>query len=161
SFNGQNGNPFGWRDETSGSGTNASVNWTKNLSARAFSNFTLSFNRNESVTLPYFQSLGVNTAQQLGMLGTSPDPRNFGPPTLTFTNYQSLNDANSSTAATTTFTISENYTYRVGKHNLSWGGGWTKNLNNSITVNNGRGTFTFTGLSTSNFGANGQPITGT
>ena len=156
--NRQSGNPFGFRDQTQGDGSNSSINWTKNFSPRLFSNFTIGFNRNYNLAIPYFQTLGLDAASQLGIAGTSPDPRNFGPPSLTFTNYGSLNDGNPSTSAVNTLTISEAFTYRRGKHNFGWGGGWSKAMNNSITDSNGRGTFTFSGLSTSNFDASGNPL---
>ena len=161
SRNGQNGNPFAFRDETQGDGSNSSINWTKNLSARMFSNFTIGFNRNYSQTVPYFQTLGVDVASQLGIAGTSPDPRNDGPPTLSFTNYAGLNDGSPSKTAVNTWNLSESFTYRRGKHNWGWGGQWSKAMTNTITDSNGRGTFTFSGLSTSNFDANGQAIKGT
>lgn len=158
SRNGQNGNPFAFRDETQGDGSNSSIAWTKNLSARMFSNFTIGFNRNYSQTVPYFETLGLNAASELGIVGASPDPRNFGPPALSFTNYGGLNDGSASKTAVNTFTLSEAFTYRRGKHNFGWGGGWSKPMTNTITDSNGRGTFTFNGLSTSNLDAAGQPI---
>jgi len=159
--NGQNSTPFGFRDETQGNGSNSNVNWTKNLSTRAFSNFTIGFNRNQSQTVPYFQTLGVNAASQLGISGASPDPRNFGPPSLNFTNYGGLTDGSPTVSAVNTLNLSETITYRRGKHNWSWGGQWSKNMTNTIADSNGRGTFTFSGLSTSNFDPNGLPIAGT
>ena len=156
--NGQTSTPFSYRDETSGNGSNSSVGWTKNLSTRMFSNFTIGFNRNYSQTIPYFQTQGVDVAAQLGILGASPDPRNYGPPSLNFTNYAGLNDGSPTTSAVNTLNLSESITYRVGKHNFSWGGQWSKAMTNTIADSNGRGTFVFSGLATSNFDANGLPI---
>ena len=62
------------------------------------------------------------------------------------------------TTAVNTLNLSESFTYRRGKHNWGWGGQWSKAMTNTLTDSNGRGTFTFSGLSTSNFDANGQPI---
>ena len=143
--NGQTGNPFGFRDQTQGDGSNSSINWTKNFSPRLFSNFTIGFNRNYTQAVPYFETLGVNAASQLGIVGASPDPRNYGPPALSFTNYSGLTDGNPSTTAVNTLTLSESFTYRRGKHNFGWGGGWSKAMTNTITDSNGRGTFTFSG----------------
>ena len=159
--NGANANPFAFRDETQGDGSNTSVSWTKNLSSRMFSNFTVGFNRNYSQTVPYFQTQGVDVAAQLGIFGASPDPRNFGPPTLTFTNFGGLNDGSPTTTAVNTLNVSESFTYRRGKHNWGWGGQWSKAMTNTIADSNGRGTFSFSGLATSNFNAAGQPIAGT
>ncbi len=161
SRNGQNLNPYTFRDEIQGDGSNTSVAWTKNLSSRMFSNFTIGFNRNYSQTVPYFQTAGVNVAAQLGIAGTSPDPRNYGPPTLSFTNYGNLTDGSPVTTAVNTLNLSESFTYRRGKHNWGWGGSWSKAMTNTIADSNGRGTFSFSGLSTSNFDVNGQPIKGT
>jgi hypothetical protein len=158
---GQTGNPFGFRDDTQGDGSNSSINWTKNFSPRLFSNFTIGFNRNYTEAVPYFQTLGQDVASQLGIIGTSPDPRNDGPPTLSFTNYTGLNDGNASKTAVNTLTLSEAFTYRRGKHNFGWGGGWSKAMTNTITDSNGRGTFTFNGTATSNLDANGLPIANT
>ena len=161
SSNGQNGNPFAFRDEKQGDGSNSSVAWTKNLSSRMFSNFTIGFNRNYNLLVPYFETLGVDAASQLGIIGTSPDPRNFGPPSLSFTNYNGLSDGNPSTTAVNTLNVSESFTYRRGKHNWGWGGQWSKAMTNTVADSNGRGTFAFSGLSTSNFDTTGQPIKGT
>ena len=158
SRNGENGNPFTFTDETKGNGSNSNVTWTKNLGTRAFSNFTVGFNRNYSQLNPYFETLGLDVSSQLGILGTSQDPRNFGPPTLSFTNYGGLTDGSASTSAVNTLNVSENFTYRRGKHNWGFGGQWSKSMTNTITDSNGRGTFAFSGIATSNFDANGQPI---
>ena len=122
------------------------MNWTKNLGTRTFSNFTIGFNRNYNQTVPYFQTLGVDAAAQLGIFGASPDPRNYGPPSLNFTNYGGLNDGSPSTSAVNTLNLSETVTYRRGKHNWGWGAQWSKAMTNSIADSNGRGTFTFSGL---------------
>jgi hypothetical protein len=159
--NGQNSTPFAFRDETSGFGSNSSVGWTKNLSTALFSNFTIGFNRNENLTVPYFQTLGVDVASQLGIQGASSDPRNYGPPSLSFTNYAGLNDGTPATSAVNTFNLSEQVTYRHAKHNFSWGAQWSKNMTNTISDSNGRGAFTFSGLATSNFDAQGLPVPGT
>ncbi len=134
------------------------MNWTKNLGTRTFSTFTIGFNRNYNQTVPYFQALGVDTASLLGIFGASPDPRNYGPPSLNFTNYGGLNDGSPTTSAVNTLNLSETVNFRQGKHNWSWGAQWSKAMTNSIADSNGRGTFTFSGLSTSNFDANGLPI---
>ena len=157
----QNVNPFTYRDESQGHGSNSSINWTKNLSPRLFSNFTVGFNRNYTEAIPYFQTLGLNAFTAFGIAGASADPRNAGPPTLSFTNYGGLNDGNASKSAVNTWNLQEGFTYRRGKHNWGWGAQWSKAMTNTLSDSNGRGTFTFTGLSTSNFDANGQPIKGT
>jgi len=161
SRNGQNVNPFTFRDETQGDGSNSSIAWTKNLSSRMFSNFTIGFNRNYSQTVPYFETQGLNALAAFGIAGASQDPRNAGPPTLNFTNYGDLTDGTATKSAVNTWNLSESFTYRRGKHNWGWGGSWSKAMTNTVSDSNGRGTFTFSGLSTSDFDAKGQPMKGT
>ena len=159
SRNSNNLQTFGYRDEASGRGVNANVNWTHNLTTRLFNNATVSFNRNRSETTPFFAS-GTDVAALLGIRGASNDPRNFGPPTLNFTNYGALTDASPVNSATQTFGLQESMLWNRGRHNVSWGGDYRWYLTNTITDANGRGTFTFSGLATSQLNA-GQPVAGT
>jgi hypothetical protein len=158
--NGNNLQTFGYRDETAGRGINTSINWTHNLTTRMFNNFTVSFNRNRNETVPFF-AYGTDYATLLGIQGTSSDPRNFGPPTLNFTNYGGLTDASPVRTATQTFGLQESVLWNHGKHNVSMGGDYRWYLTNTITDSNGRGTFTFSGLATSQLNAQGQPVAGT
>ena len=54
------------------------------------------------------------------------------------------------------FGIADTLTEHKGKHNWSFGGGFTHYLNNLITDPNGRGAFTFSGLETAQY-VNGPP----
>ena len=88
-------------------------------------------------------------------------PINFGPPTLTFTNFGSLTDGSPSQSAIYNFGFTESLAIHRGKHNWTFGGGYTRYFRNTVTDANGRGTFNFTGLATSQLNANGQPVPGT
>ena len=118
------------------------------------------FNRNTNLTTPFFAN-GANVAAGLGIQGTSSNPINFGPPTLTFTNFGSLTDGSPSQTAVYNFGFTESLAIHRGKHNWTFGGGYTRYFRNSVTDANGRGTFNFTGLATSQLNANGQPVAGT
>jgi hypothetical protein len=150
---------YGCCDTLHGQGLNTNLNWRHRFAARSFNNVTLQFNRNTNTTIPYFAN-GTNIAAELGILGTSPSPLNYGPPTLGFTNFSSLSDTNDSRTAVWSYGLSDTLQLRRGKHNWSFGGGFTHFLNNSITDQNGRGSFSFSGLSTAGY-ANGLPISGT
>jgi hypothetical protein len=158
--NGTTAQTFGFRDESSGRGVSVNLNWTHNVTARVFNNVIGSFNRNSSNLVPFFAN-GVDVAAQLGIQGTSPDPQNYGPPNLSFTNFGALSDGSPLRNATYSFGVAENLALHIGKHNWSLGGDYRRYLNNTITDSNGRGTFTFTGLGTSGLDANGQPLPGT
>lgn len=151
---------FGCCDQGSGLGMNTSLNWRHRFGPRSFETLTVNFNRNTTNLTPYF-AFGPDIAAQLGIQGTSRDPRNYGPPTLSFTNYNGLSDATTSRTATESFGFNDTLSIRKGKHNLSFGGGYTHYLNNLVTDSNGRGSFSFSGLSTARFDANGLPVNGT
>ena len=68
---------------STGHGNNTNVNWRHRIGTRSFNNFTLLYNRNVNTTVPFFEN-GPNIAATIGIEGTSPDPLDFGPPTLSF-----------------------------------------------------------------------------
>ena len=151
---------FGCCDLLSGHGYNTQVNWRHRFGTRSFNNVNLTFNRNTNVTTPYFESTG-DVAGTLGIAGPANNPSSYGPPTLGFTNFSSLTDTNAGKTAVWSYGLNDTLQIRRGKHNLSFGGGWTHYLNNSTTDPNGRGSFNFTGTQTAGYGANGLPIAGT
>lgn len=151
---------FGCCDTVNGQGLNTNVNYRRRLGTRNFNSVTLSFNRNTNTTLPFFAN-GPNVAAELGIEGASPNPENFGPPSLSFTNYSSLSDTTESRSAIWNYGLADNVQIHKGKHNWNIGGGFTHYLNNTITDSNGRGSFNFTGLSTAGYNSAGLPISGT
>ena len=158
--NASNDQYFGCCDATSGNGFNGTATWRHRLGTRSFESITLSFNRNTTLGTPYFETLGQNVASQLGILGTSQTPTNYGPPSLSFTNFSSLSDSVATRSAVENFGITDTLTMHKGKHNWSFGGGVTHYLNNLYTDSNGRGAFSFSGLSTAQY-VNGQQTNGT
>ena len=163
SFQRRDGNPvqlFGWRDETSGTGANVDFSYTRNLSARILNTAHVTFNRNRNETVPYFANL-TNVAAALGIQGTSQDPLNWGPPNLSFTNFGGLSDASPVRTVNNTYGFNDSVSMTRGKHNVSTGFSLSRTQLNTRTDSNGRGTFTFTGLSTSLFNAAGSPQSGT
>lgn len=152
--------PFGYADTTGGYGLNATLQWTRNLGPAAVSNAQIRFNRSYTQVTPYF-SLLPNIDQQLGIQGTSTNPLDFGPPTLNFTNFGSLSDSAPRLARNQAQNPSESFTLLKGTHSISLGAGYTRADMSIRTDSNGRGTFNFTGLATSQLNAAGAPQTGT
>ncbi len=148
---------FGCCDSIDGHGYNGNISWRHRIGTRNFNNLVVNFNRNTNTTVPFFEGTG-NVAAALGIAGTSPDPRNDGPPSLSFTNFSPLTDASPSRVAVTTFGFNDNIQIHKGKHNWNFGGGITHYLNNTITDQNGRGSFSFSGLSSAGYDANGLPL---
>jgi hypothetical protein len=163
SFQRRDSNPvqlYGWRDSSSGTGANVDFSYTRNLTARTISVAHATFNRSRTESDPYFANL-TNVAAELGIQGTSQEPLNWGPPNLSFTNFGSLSDSSPSRVVNNTFGLNETLSYTHGKHNLSGGVFFTRTQLNVRTDSNGRGSFTFTGLQTSEFDAGGTPQNGT
>jgi trimeric autotransporter adhesin len=152
--------PFGYADTTSGYGMNVQLQWIRNLSAAAINTAQVRFNRNYTNVTPYF-SLFSNVEQQLGMKGYSTNSLDYGPPTLNFTNFATLNDSAPQLNRNQTQSAFDGVNLLKGTHSISLGAGYTRADLATRTDPNGRGTFNFTGLATSALNAQGQPVTGT
>lgn len=157
---GNTAQPFGYSDDTNGYGLNAQLQWTRNLSTRAINSVQLRFNRNRNEITPYF-SLLPDVAAQLGIPGTSANPLDYGPPTLNFTNFASLSDSVATLNRNQSLGLAESIILLHGKHSVTLGGGFTRADLSARTDPNGRGTFNFTGVATSQVAASGHVETGT
>ena len=99
-------------------------------------------------------------SEAVGIGGTSTDPRDFGPPNLSFASFSGLSDSNWSKTAVWNYGASDTLQLHRGKHNWSLGSGFTHYLNNTMGDSNGRGSFSFSGLATAQY-LNGLPVTNT
>ncbi|MGD1091253.1 MAG: TonB-dependent receptor [Bryobacteraceae bacterium] len=149
--------PYGCCDSIHGQGLNTNLNWRHRFGNRSFNNVTLSFNRNTTTATPFFAN---NLASDLGLTGASSDPRDSGPPNLGFASFSGLTDSNWQKTAVWNYGASDTTQLHRGKHNWSFGTGFTHYLNNTIGDPNGRGTFSFSGLATAEY-VNGLPVTNT
>ncbi|MDQ2948748.1 MAG: TonB-dependent receptor, partial [Acidobacteriota bacterium] len=159
SRSGENQQLFGYRDETSGFGANADITYTHNLGQRTINVFRFNFNRNRSTTTPFF-SFKSDVASALGIRGTAPDPINFGPPNLAFTNFGGLTDGSPVLNRVQSMGFTESVSTVIKQHNLSAGMSLTRSQLNVRTDSNARGSFSFSGLETSAFDARGLPLSG-
>ena len=152
---------FGYHDNSTGSGLSASVGWSHSFAPRFNNSATISLSRNTSKNAPFF-AYTENIAAELGIMGTAQDPINYGPPTLSFTNFGSLSDGTASVNRSQSISFTDGITYVIRRrHNLTFGYSFRKMQNNSLAYPNGRGSFSFSGLLTSQLNANGQPFAGT
>ncbi len=158
--NGTTAQPFGYADSTHGYGLNATLQWTRNLSPTSVNNAQIRINRNYTQITPYF-STGPNVAAQLGIPGTSTNPLDYGPPTLNFTNFGALSDSAATLNRTQSQGLSDSISLLHGTHSVSIGGGYTRPDVSVRTDPNGRGTFNFTGVATSEVNAKGQVVPNT
>lgn len=136
---------FGGSDASSGYGENVTLQWTRNLSGTAISNAQVRFNRSTTDIVPYFAN-GPNVAAELGIPGTSSNPLNYGPPTLTFTNYASLSDSTASLTRNQTQSGTESINWLKGTNSITLGVSYTRADLSTVTDPNGRGTFSFSGI---------------
>jgi trimeric autotransporter adhesin len=152
---------FGFKDPTSGYGVSAAAGWSHSFAPRFNNSATLTFSRNDNTTTPYF-AYSDNVAAALGISGASEAPVNYGPPNLSFTNFGGLSDASASVTKNQTTNFTDAVTYVLKrKHNLTMGYLFRKLQQNSTNYQNARGSFTFSGLLTSELNTAGQPVNGT
>ena len=157
---GQNLQPFGYTDTNSGYGISTDLTWTRNFSPTLINNLRVNFNRNRSETTPFFAN-GPNVAAEVGIAGTSTNPANYGPPNLNFTNFASLTDSAPVLTRNQSQGTTESVIWVRGKHSFNFGFIYARNDLSTITDQNGRGTFNFTGEATSAISANGLAVSGT
>jgi hypothetical protein len=152
---------FGFRDSTTGYGLSAAAGWSHSFGRRFNNSANLTFSRNVTIGDPYF-AFSTDVAAELGIAGTSQLPINYGPPNLSFTNFGSLSDGASTSTHNVTYNFTDNITYVLKKkHNLTFGYLFRRLQQNSLSNQNARGSFSFSGLLTSELNANGQPVSGT
>ena len=117
--------------------------------------FRASYNRNRILTQNLYPFEQQTIAAQLGIQGVSPSPFDNGLPSLSFTNFNGLQDTIPLLERDQTFSLSDFMILNRGKHTWRWGGDFRRIQINTETVKNGRGSFVFTGLNTSAPGSAG------
>jgi hypothetical protein len=151
---------FGYLDPGTGFGDNTSLSWTHNIGSNGINTATLTFNRNRTTQNSFF-SYGTDVAAELGIQGTSQSPINYGPPTLSFTNFASLTDALPSQSVVQSLAEGDSYSWVKHNHTMTFGGDFKRQDRNTTTDQNARGSFQFSGIATSAFNSNGQPLPNT
>jgi hypothetical protein len=150
---------YGFMDPSQGHGMSASASWSHTFAPRLTGSLSWSFSRNRSDLVPYF-AFQQNVAAELGIVGTAAEPIAWGPPNLSFTNFGGLSDASASVSRNQTSVLSYGMTLVRKKHNFSFGASARWRQINSMAYQNGRGSYSFSGLMTSSFDSAGQPLAG-
>jgi hypothetical protein len=99
-------------------------------------------------------------ASQVGIVGGSPDPIDFGYAGLNFTSFSGFGDPVPSLTRNQTLRFLDTVTFVHKKHTMKFGGEVRRIQLNTDTNPNPRGQFSFTGLLTSEL-VNGSPVAGT
>ena len=157
----QSANSFpGLTQNTSTRGQNLSLGETHAFSPHTVNTLSFNFNRQRSSTLNPF-AFGQNIAGELGIQGISQDPRDWGLPMIAFTNFGGLSDVIPSLVRSQRVRVFDSVLVNRGKHNVRVGGELRRIERNSLTDPDARGTFTFSGYTTSDFTVGGAPVPGT
>jgi hypothetical protein len=127
---------------------------------RTILNYRGSYNRVRALTSNPF-AFKEDIAGELGITGVSQDPINYGIPTIAFTNYGDLQAANPSLSVNETITVGAGLNRIGSKHTFQFGGDLNWNRRKSQVDPNARGSFDFTGFGSSDFDAEGRPVSGT
>src|SRR5579863_3235791 len=145
---------------TSTRSQNLNLGETHTFSPHMVNTMTVIFNRQRSELLNPF-AFTQNISSQLGIQGISQDPIDWGLPLTLFTNYTGLNDVIPSLTRNQTLRLLDSILWNRGKHNVRFGGEVRRVQINTSIDPDARGTFDFTGYSTSDFTPKGRPVTGT
>jgi trimeric autotransporter adhesin len=151
---------FNFLDVTDSFGINSNVNFTHRVSNRMFLTFGYNFSRLATTTTPFFANR-ANISQQLGITGNNQDAVNWGPPSLGFSSgISSLSDARYASNRNETNAFSFGTFWNHNPHNIRYGVDYRRQEFNSLSQQNPRGSFGFTGIATSQLAA-GLPVSGT
>ncbi len=142
------------------SGQQIGLSGSHRFQTRFLATWRISLNRNRNQNINAF-AYNNNVAEELGITGISQDPINWGIPTISFTNYGDLQLAAPSLIRNQIFSVSWGFIKIGTKHNIRIGGDMRWNQRNQTTDSNARGTFSFTGYTTSLFDPDGLPVAGT
>ena len=146
--------------DTDRHGFNTSVQYSRSF-GRIQSQLQVGFNQNHNQSINRF-AYTRDIAGLLGIQSVSPDPADWGLPTLSFTNFSPLNDLSTSNIDNHQFRVSEQLTWNRRQHSLRFGGDFSTNMNDTHTATgNPRGTFTFTGTATQLLNSSGLRTAGT
>jgi len=146
--NGSSPSIFNFLDSTRSSGYNFNPSWTHRFTTHTFNRLAYQFTRSTNTAVPFFESQGLNVAQQFGIQGTDQQQLYWGPPSLSFSNFQGLSDGNPSLQRNQTSAISDNLQWIKGTHELTFGGDIRFQQFNPVNEANARGSFTFNGTAT-------------
>jgi hypothetical protein len=140
-------------------GQNLSLSETHTFNPHVVNTLTANFNRQRVSSLNAF-AFQDDIAAQLGIQGVSDNPFDWGIPGIGFTNFGGLSDPLPSLVRNQTVRALDVLIWNHGKHNVRMGSELRRVQQNSQTDPNARGTFSFSGYTSSDF-SGGFPVPGT
>ena len=144
----QTPNLFGFRDASSLSGIDTTVNYMRRFTPRVFGTLKFEFSRQSTRLTPNFANR-ENVSGEAGITGNNQDPLNWGPPSLNFASgIAGLSDAQQSLTRNQTSAVSYDTFWNRNNHNFRFGGDFRRQEFNYLSQQDPRGTFAFTGAAT-------------
>lgn len=141
-------NLFGFLDDTSTLGWNAQVSWRHSFTRTLYATVEYDYSREATQVSPYFAGR-TDVAAAAGIAGPDSDPRDWGPPTLTFSDgIAALTDGLPAHNRNQTGAISTSAYWNHNAHNITFGGDYRRLEFNYFQQQNPRGSFTFNGAAT-------------
>jgi len=134
------------------------IAWVRSI-GKLTNSLRFDFNRSRSKTQNLY-AFRDDIDSGLGITGVSMNPFDWGLPNLSFGDLTSLSDTNPQLLRNQTYTFSDYVVWTHGKHTWRWGGDFRRVQLNTEASSNARGSFTFTGINTSDV-VNGQQAVGT
>jgi len=147
-------NLFHFRDATDTLGLDSSVNWSHRYLHQVFVDLGYHFTRLRTEIRPQFADV-TDISADAGITGNSTAPRDWGPPSLSFSSgIALLSDAESTFNRNRTDAGSLSVQTTRRRHNFTFGGDFRRQEFNELSQSNPRGAFAFTGAATEGIAAN-------
>jgi hypothetical protein len=139
---------------------NVTLGVTSNINPRFDNEIRFNFNRSRVQDLSGFAYTN-NITGDLGIIGGSTAPMDWGAPAISLLNFTGLNDATPELTRNQTFRLSDNVAHYFPRHTVRFGGEVRRRYLSSFARTNPRGSYDFSGLMTSQLDDQGNPIDGT
>ena len=146
---------FGFNDLSNSLNINTGVQWNHRFTQRLSSNVGYQFSRSRNQLIPTFANKN-NIQATAGITGASTDPAYWGPPSLGFSSgitglYDGVSAYNRNETNGVTFSMYWNHM----RHNVQYGGDFSRREFNYLTQSNPHGSLQFTGAATRSGGGVG------
>ncbi len=142
------------------SGQNATINYTHLFGATKVNELRVGFNRLSNYI--YQQDMATDFSTQLGVLGTSRSPIDFGFPTVSVAGFDGIGDAGNlpQRRHDNTFDYSDSFSWVIGNHSFKFGVDARRFQLNLLFDSNARGTLTFNPFYTAEAVSTNGSVTG-
>ncbi|HXD75071.1 MAG TPA: carboxypeptidase regulatory-like domain-containing protein, partial [Vicinamibacterales bacterium] len=138
---------FGFNDESTVSGVDTSLQWTRRINQFLTIRPRVQYQELTNTATPYFANR-VNVSGLAGINGNNQEPANWGPPGLAFSTFTALNDAVPNFTRNRSYGGGAEAYYSHGRHNFTFGGDLRRNAVDVESQQNPRGSFSFNGALT-------------